>query len=338
MFGAHTLGAQYGLPDWPSSEPSPSAYDSFTANIGKAISIGSYGGPWRQSSGTAVNGFPTTQADRIRAKGAIPLITWSPRQAQAADPGETDFTLDKLRDGTSLIITGKTFAQYIDEYATTAQAWGHPFFLRMMHEMNGDWYPWAEGVNSNGAGDYVATWQYIHDRFVAICPNATFVWCVNLLTMTGASAISTLYPGDTYVDWVAIDAYNKGGTWNTFNALLSQNERGNLTGSTYSKITATIAPSKPLMLAEVGTIDGTTGQKATWLTDMLGTQLPGSYSAFKAFLYYNDSAYPDGTNPVNIENSTPAGSAVSAFADGIAASRYAGNQFGSLAAGKVAPL
>ena len=38
-------------------------------------------------------------------------------------------------------------------------------YLRPMHEMNGNWYPWAEGVNGNVAGDYVNAWRHVRAIF-----------------------------------------------------------------------------------------------------------------------------------------------------------------------------
>ena len=55
----------------------------------------------------------------------------------------------------------KTFTKF----ATDAKTWGHPFFMRMDHEMNGKWYPWSEQVNGNQPGGYVRMWRHVHDIF-----------------------------------------------------------------------------------------------------------------------------------------------------------------------------
>jgi hypothetical protein len=39
--------------------------------------------------------------------------------------------------------------------------------LRFGHEVNGNGYPWAEGVNGNGPGDHVAAWHHVHEVFTA---------------------------------------------------------------------------------------------------------------------------------------------------------------------------
>ena len=70
---------------------------------------------------------------------------------------------------------------YIRKFAEAAKAWGKPFFLRFNWEMNGDWFAWAEGVNGNKAGEYVAAWRHVHDIFTQVgATNATWVWCPNV--------------------------------------------------------------------------------------------------------------------------------------------------------------
>jgi hypothetical protein len=35
-----------------------------------------------------------------------------------------------------------TYDAYITQWAQDAKNWGHPFFLRFDHELNGWWCPW----------------------------------------------------------------------------------------------------------------------------------------------------------------------------------------------------
>ena len=34
--------------------------------------------------------------------------------------------------------------------------------------MNGNWFPWSEGVNGNQPGEYVTAWRHVHDIFTAV--------------------------------------------------------------------------------------------------------------------------------------------------------------------------
>jgi beta-mannanase len=105
------------------------------------------------------------------------------------------------------IIAG-TYDSYITGWATAAAAWGKPCYLRFAHEMNGNWYPWAEAVNGNTAGQYATAWQHVRDIFTAAgATNVKWIWAPNVL-YSGSTALAGLYPGDSYVDVVGVDGYN----------------------------------------------------------------------------------------------------------------------------------
>ena len=60
-------------------------------------------------------------------------------------------------------------------------AWGKPLVLRFAHEMNGDWYPWSEGVNGNAAGQYVPAYRRVVSLFRSVgATNVTWVWSPNV--------------------------------------------------------------------------------------------------------------------------------------------------------------
>jgi beta-mannanase len=49
--------------------------------------------------------------------------------------------------------------------------------LRFAHEMNGNWYPWSEGVNGNAAGQYVPAYRRVVTLFRSVgVTNVTWVW------------------------------------------------------------------------------------------------------------------------------------------------------------------
>jgi hypothetical protein len=132
--------------------------------------------------------------------------------------------------------------------------------------------------------------------------------------------LSNLYPGDDYVDWTGLDGYNWGTNparpdrWRSFDQLYS---------STYEKITETIAPSKPLMVSEIGSTEYG-GSKAAWIKDMLA-KVPVDYPKIRGLLWFEK--FDDGMD-WPIETSA---SASSAFAEGMRNPAYAGNSFASLA-------
>ena len=110
--------------------------------------------------------------------------------------------------------------------------------------------------------------------------NVAWVWSPHILYGTRRT-IQEYYPGDAYVDWVAMDGYNWGvgsakpDVWRSF---------GEVFGPTYRELTR-IAPAKRIMIAEVATTE-LGGSKAAWIADALST-LPTAFPRVRAFVWFN---------------------------------------------------
>jgi hypothetical protein len=262
--------------------------------------------------------FPTTPLEDIRSHGAIPVLSWS-SQSIPSSLEEPEFQLSDVIEG--------RYDSYITRFAEQARDWGHPFFLRFDWEMNGDWFPWAEGVNGNNPGEYVAAWRHVHDIFTAAgATNVSWVWCPYVDPGGSLTSVASEYPGDGYVDWTALDGYNWGTNpaapkgWRSFDQLFS---------STYEQITKSVAPSKPMMIGEVGSSEQG-GSKSAWITDML-ENLPTEYPKVRAILWFDK--YDSGLDwPIE---TSPA--ATAAFANGIRSGLYVGNSYSALGPGTIQP-
>jgi beta-mannanase len=291
------------------------AVSSFEGLAQKKLSLVQFASPFADCSRSPCSfyGFPTTPMENIRKHGSIPFFSWS-SQSTPSSLNEPNFQLADVIAG--------TYDSYIRSWATAAKNWGHPFFLRFNWEMNGNWFPWSEGVNGNKSGEYVTAWRHVYDIFTAVgATNATWVWCPNIDPGNEFRALSSLYPGDAYVDWTGLDGYNWGTApyrpagWRSFDQLYS---------STYHRIVDAIAPSKPMAIGEVGSTEYG-GSKAAWVKDMLA-KIPASYPKIHSLLWFNRHAEGEDMD-WSIETSS---SATSAFAAGIQSPAYAGNQYGSL--------
>ncbi len=314
LWGAYIDGDAYG----PARDDPPwdmTSLSLFEQHAGKGVSIVHYGQFWRRDG--VLQPFYTNDHQRVRDHGAIPLVDWSPWDSSAGgSPQQPEFALARIIAG--------DFDAYIASWAAGARDWGHPLFLRFAHEMNGDWYPWSDRTNGNAPGDYVAAWRHVHDIFTAVgATNVTWVWSPNTI-YPGSIPLSEVYPGDAYVDWVAIDGYNWGTnparpeSWRTFDQVFKP---------TYDAL-AVVAPDKPVMLAEIGSSEYG-GSKATWIADALA-RIP-ALTRIGAVVWFDWDT--DGMD-WRIETSP---TAQDAFAAGVASTAYAGNEFAALAAGKVQP-
>jgi len=297
-----------------------SAAAKFEEMSGKKLSTLHFSAPFANCSSSPCSfyRFPANEMNTIRSHGSIPFFSWA-SQSIPSQKEEPNFQL-------SDVIAG-TYDSYIREWATAAKNWGHPFFLRFNWEMNGRWFPWSEGVNGNKSGEFVTAWRHVHDIFTAVgATNVTWVWCPNIDPGNIFLNLASQYPGDAYVDWTGLDGYNWGTNpakpdrWRSFDELYK---------STYEKIVGTIAPSKPLIIGEVGSTEYG-GSKASWIADMLA-KVPAAYPKIRGVLYFEKY---DSSMDWPIETSS---TATSAFAKGIQSSAYKANQFGSLANGKIQP-
>lgn len=136
-----------------------------------------------------------------RKNGMVPVIAW----------GWINYFDEENSPSLKDVPTGK-FDWYLDDWIKGIKAYKDPIFIRLSHEMDGDWYPYSEGYKKNPtrntAADYVAYWKYVVDRFrKAGVTNVAWVWCVNG-DRSGGKDWPDYYPGDEYVDWLAIDLYS----------------------------------------------------------------------------------------------------------------------------------
>ena len=232
--------------------------------------------PWGASWGTFEYQHPLI--DRIHSyvsmgqTGSLPLITWEPWAPPFAPDG-TDIPLTA--------IAGGQFDAYIDSWAAGLRDDRYPVLLDFAHEMNGDWYPWGSGVNGNTPGQYVDAFRHVHDRFaLAGATNVRFVWNPN--NTSTSIAAPEFYPGDDYVDWLAIDAYNSNNSWASPHDEIAP---------IYTEISA-LNSRKPMMLAEVASqatppAGAVPVDKAAWISD-LAQDLPRSFPRIRAVVWFNE--------------------------------------------------
>ncbi len=255
----------------PAPAPAPEAVTVAPGSKGIRFGIGTNGGPAAGSELDEVTALageapslvlsykdfnqapPLAELDMVRARGAETLLTWEP-WAWGGGINQPAYSLDR--------ITAGDFDAYLLQWGSALGQWGQPVYLRFGHEMNGDWYPWAEGVNGNGPGDYVAAYRHVHDVVASTgATNITWVWNPNV-PYWGSTPLNQLYPGDGYVDVAALDGYNWGSSqsWSTWQ------EPSALFGAGLSQVRQ-LAPGKPIMIAETSSSE-IGGSKAAWNTNL----------------------------------------------------------------------
>jgi beta-mannanase len=198
--------------------------------------------------------------DRLKSSTRDVFLTWEPwmlpeREERACD--QPDFALKN-------IIAGR-YDDYIRSFAGELSSFPRTVFLRVMHEMNGNWYPWCGTVNGNSPGDFIAAWDHIRNL---VNREASFriqwVWSpyARSYPPTPVNRMEDYFPGDDVVDWVAMDGYNWGGErewseWQSFEEIFSD---------AYNTLTA--LSRCPIMIGEMAST-GAGGNKGLWINEAL---------------------------------------------------------------------
>jgi len=161
-----------------------------------------------------------------------------------------------------------------------------PFYLLFAWEMNNKDLEWSIPYSGSSPEDFILAWRHIHDIFEKEnAKNIIWVFCPNVPNVQNLP-YNSFYPGDEYVDWIGLDGYN----WGTTQSWSSWTEFRGVFQSSYDLIIS-IAPDKPLMLAEVNTTDRG-GDKAQWYRDMFTIQIPNNFPKISAVIIFNEDRTP----------------------------------------------
>ncbi|HVB08908.1 MAG TPA: glycosyl hydrolase [Bacillota bacterium] len=206
--------------------------------------------------------FPAELIKQAAAQGQIVELTlqsWAPTsEGDRSQP----YTNGTSQD--AAILSGQDDAA-LQQFAQAAAATGLPFFLRLDNEMNGDWDPWSAFQWGKDTDIYTAVWKHVYGIFQqAGATNAVWIWNPNNDNLPAYrwNDAPLYYPGDQYVDWVGLTAYNlgtgqDGSAWRSFTDAF---------GPAYAS-DQRLFPTKPLIITEFASNDQG-GDKAAWIQDM----------------------------------------------------------------------
>lgn len=219
--------------------------------------------------GTNFSSVKNTVMDSVYNNGSKITITWEPWGLSNND-----------------IIQG-TKDDYIRNMARDMKAYNKEIYISLMHEANGNWYPWAIGdskVNTNAT--YKAAYQHVVNIFRQQgANNVKFIWNINAGSSGAGATFTGHYPGDAYVDYVAIDGYNWGptqswgSTWQSFDSIFA---------GAYQALSAI---NKPVFITEFSSTE-TGGNKAEWITEAFKT-IRTKYPRIKLVSWFGENKEQD---------------------------------------------
>jgi mannan endo-1,4-beta-mannosidase len=243
LTGSHMLSGQQG-----GANNDPARWNRKAHDI-----TGEYPGIWGGDFGFSqddINNRPTVinEAKSEWAAGSLPALMMHACRpdvatcdfADGANPVQGSTMTDA--EWTQLITDGSTlntdYKRKLDQFVPYFQQLkdaGIPVLFRPQHEMNEGWAWWGGRPGPTGdARLYQITHDYLESKGLN---NIIWVWALKD-TAGGASQAASYYPGDAYVDVVALDVWVQ-----KFPATDWYQAMQNIAGS-----------SKPIALAEVGSV------------------------------------------------------------------------------------
>ncbi len=250
-FSLEVTGCYTGVfPGWGEyeDEVSSSVLYDFEDLSGKSVAFVPFSVFWGR------NYISSHNLDEIGKYGAIPMVRLMPWGEPYWVAGYQDkYSLQRIIDG--------EFDDFIRGWADVIRDYQKPVMVTFGEEMNGDWFPWSGvfqgGDETTGYGDprlpdgperFVDAFRHVVDIFRAeAVTNAVWYYQVNYDSQPPEewNNIEAYYPGDDYVDWVAISVYGAqtpSDPWVSFESVMEP---------IYEEITSAF-PQKPLMVAEWG--------------------------------------------------------------------------------------
>lgn len=216
--------------------------------------------------------FPLTSLDYVAKninnktkKGTlfIKLEPWS-------QEGKKDYSysLAKINEG--------KFDEALRRFADKAASLRIPIFVSFGHEMNKDWYPWGQNPS-----EYKKAFQHVHkivtDRQEQLVGCSNITWVFN---PDAGSKADKYYPGDQYVDWIALDGYYWPKSSSMEDVFDFQSQHKSLIG-----LKADGSTRKPVMIGEFACSE----KDPTCPSKFVKFQLDNPF--IKASVYYNNNQY-----------------------------------------------
>jgi beta-mannanase len=257
---------------------------SFEANFsaGKKLGVVHFFHPFACDGGNTQNHYPSVERiNKVISEGYIPMITLEDHFVNI-QPGMKQPNLYSIVEG--------HFDAFFAEWAKEIKQVNGTVLLRILHEFNGDWYPWCTINNDKNPAILINAYRHIFNVIKRNgVDNVKFIWCPNSMSVPQESwnYIMDAYPGDEYVDYVGLDVYNGAGRiqslWRSFRKEGIEN---------YFILTE-LLPDKPLLICETASRERSSSEagvrqgKADWIKQM-SEALSSDMSSVRLLTWFNE--------------------------------------------------
>lgn len=220
-----------------------------------------------------INSTYDTYVDEIIENNRVPLVTFHFQ----------DSTLTNNERVVLDVIEGK-YDNQIRTWAEGIKNTEAPVFVRIANEMNGAWTDWSHKNVFNDPDLYKVAYRHVVDVFRnSNATNVRFVWNPNDIPKPDYSwnDASLYYPGDNYVDWIGMTAYNFGKSeWSDFQYF------DDLYSELYEEYMRSF-PNKPMMIGEFASVENE-GNKPYFIADMF-EKIKHDYPNIKLVIWFNQT-------------------------------------------------
>ena len=159
--------------------------------------------PFSVDGSTDKKHYPSIEKiNSIIKEGYVPMITLEDHfvtlSATPAGAGNS------VKQPNLYSITEGHFDAFFADWAKQIKQVKGVVLLRILHEFNGDWYPWCIANNDHNPELLIKAFRRIHDIFKAQqVTNVKFIWCPNSMSLPQEkwNYIMDAYPGNDYVDF-----------------------------------------------------------------------------------------------------------------------------------------
>lgn len=261
-----------GLWDNESKRINPEKLREIENKIGKEVAIANYFRGWEHLS---VEAEINNELKTISENGWVPMISTNPYFFSKCKTLKHKNLYRSIADGECDV--------FLHEVGKNLSKLDSNFFLRFAWEMNVNTMDWSIQKTYSNPNDFIEAWRRIYRIFQLEGANKNIIWVYSPQVETPSTIdIAKLYPGDEYVDWVALDGYNWGSTktwskWTSFSGIFYKS---------YLKMKE-IAPNKKFMIAEVNTVS-VGGNQALWYKEMLSKEIPDVFTKIDAIIFFNE--------------------------------------------------
>lgn len=274
----------------------------FNSSSDKKLGVIHFFQPFAADGGREQNFLPSVERiNKLIEQGYTPMITLEDHYVNVS-------ANSKIEQPNLYSIIEGHFDLFLTRWAKEIKEVKGIVLLRILHEFNGDWYPWCIANNNKDPALLIKAYRHIHTIFTKQqVANVRFIWCPNSTSFPQESWNFALdaYPGDEYVDFVGLDIYNgagKSAVWRSFRKEGMEN---------YFLLTENY-PGKPLLICEVASRENIPSErgfiqtKAEWIQEM-SKAISSDMSKVKLLVWFNEK------NSFRVDTSKEALNAYSVF-------------------------